>query len=175
MIARQDVEWWHLGLLLVVWLFVVGVNALVTRELPVWTLAFVALMLMPAFLGMIPFFLGKPTLFIERVAELAGIRGKEAEVFRVPKGTCSLFQSALPHDQKIEGLDCTGDGDWGSVKAQVLSSMGERWLLEVDLDPLSGEGVREKLRLSVPAEGIQIVRRIAPKIEAAAACHPSRR
>ena len=171
LIARQGVEWWHLGFLLAVWLFVVWVNALLTRALPVWALAFVALMLMPALLWSVPVLFGKPTLFVERVAELAGIRSREAETFRVPKSTCTLIQSALPRDQTSADLDCSGVGDWGSVKAQVLSSIGSRWLIEVAVSPLRGEEVGEMLRLTVPGEGVHLVRRIVPRSEVAAVCH----
>jgi hypothetical protein len=174
LISHQGVGWLDLVMLLLVWLCMLFVNALLTRKLPVWVLASVAFMLLLLLLLSVPFFLGKPSLFPIRVAELSGIRDRTPGELRIPKDTCSLIQSGLAEGQTSAALKCDTGSEWGSVKAQVLSNLGDRWFIEVPLDAGDKAGGGGSLRITIPGEGVQTVRRIVPKAEPASSCKPWR-
>ncbi|WP_372662216.1 hypothetical protein [Hydrogenophaga sp.] len=172
LIPQESVQWLDLIMLLLVWLCMVYVNAGLTRELPVWVLAFVGFMLLPALLISVPTFLGRPSLFPTRVAELSGIRDQIPSELRIPKSTCSLIQSGFEAGQTSADLICDTGSEWGSVKAQVLSNLGDRWLIEVFVDAGGKPGGGGSLRITIPGEGVQTVRRMVPKAESSASCNP---
>jgi hypothetical protein len=92
----------------------------------------------------------------------------------VPKATCDLIRSALNTGQGSSSVQCgVGGGEWGAVNAQVLSNLGERWLIKGAVDAGGIAGAGGDLRITIPGADVQTVRRVASKAEVAASCHRS--
>lgn len=75
---------------------------------------------------------------------------------RVPDGTCRLIQSAVSDLRPLKPIMCVTDA-WGSVHAQVLSNLGDRWLVELKLMESATQDGQGALRVTIPAEGVQIM------------------
>jgi hypothetical protein len=160
LIPNRGTEWLHLGVFFVTWLLVVAGSSIFLHKIPVWASALIAVCAMPLLTISIPVLQGNPSLLPTLVAELAGIRSKKTDELRVPKSTCDLIQNALGSAQAVNPLTC-GEGEWGTVHAQVLSNLGDRWFIELSLAGAAAQGSNGVLRLSIPGDGVQKVRRIA--------------
>lgn len=165
----QGGEWWHLGLLAMLWLSVVGASAFLGR-FPVWACVLMATVSFPAMVMSLSVAMGKPSLFPSKVAELAGIRSSKVIELRVPTSTCLLVQSALGTARADKPLNCDGS-EWGAAHAQVLSNLGAQWLIEIPLAGNQPQGRNGALRLTVPAEGFHITRQTSAAISSAAHCN----
>lgn len=165
----QGAGWQHLWTLGGLWLGVV-IAPLLLRRIPVWGCALMITTMFPALAISLPLFLGSPSLFPTKIAELAGVRSKGALELRVPASTCLLIDSALEVDHRARYVNCNERG-WSSVHAQVLANLGPRWLIQLapkNAGTLAGESM---LRLTVPAEGVHIVQRPpVPKTTSADSC-----
>jgi hypothetical protein len=159
LVPSQGAEWWHLGVVVVLWLGVV-LGSIFLDRIPVWGAAFVVTAMSPFITFLVPALLGLPFLFPIKVAELTGIRTEHPIELRVPKSTCDLIQSALDSRPGGRSVNCVG-GDWNKVHAQVLSNLGDRWLIELQPDGASLGGGKVPLRLTIPGDGVQRVSQIA--------------
>lgn len=151
---------WDYLLWLAVWLgFVVALGNL-PKEVPLWAVAMVVPFLLPAVLWGAPFLRGHGDLFPQRVMEMAGIRTAKAVELKVPRATCELIAATARFGPAGQALKpCGAESPWVTVRALVLSNLGSRWWVEVQqvgdlpVDPT------EVLRMSIPAEGVQLVQR----------------
>jgi hypothetical protein len=158
LILNRGADWPHLGAFFAVWLFVVAGSALLNR-IPVWGCALLLTCLSPILVYSVPGLLGHPAFFPTKVAELAGIRAERTAELRVPRSTCDLIQSALGASQTVKPVTCVGV-EWGIVHAQVLSNLGDRWLIELKLADAQPLGRNGALRLTIPGEGVQTLQLI---------------
>jgi hypothetical protein len=151
---------WDYLLWLAVWLGFVAALGHLPKEVPLWAVAMVVPFLLPAVLWGAPFLRGHGDLFPQRVMEMAGIRTAKAVELKVPRATCELIAATArfgPAGQTVTA--CGVETPWVTVRAQVLSNLGSRWWVEVQqvgdlpVDPA------EVLRMSIPAEGVQLVQR----------------
>jgi len=165
----QGGEWWHLGLLAMLWLCVVVASAFLGR-FPVWACVLMATVSFPAMVMLLSVAMGKPSLFPGKVAELAGIRSSKVIELRVPTSTCLLVQSALGTARADKPLNCDGSA-WAAAHAQVLSTLGARWLIEIPLAGDQPQGRNGALQLTVPAEGLHITRQTPAAKSSAAHCN----
>ncbi len=169
-ISNLGADWPHLVAFLAVWLTVVAVSAFVDR-IPVWGCALMLTILCPILVYSLPGLLGFPAFFPTKVAQLAGIRAEKPAELRVPISTCKLIASAVGTSKVMKPVSCEADADWGAVHAQVLSNLGERWLIEVQLDGPQPKGRNGAVRVTIPGEGVHTVRQMpAQSSEQAAGC-----
>ena len=160
LIPNRGTDWLHLGVFFGTWLLVVAGSSILFHRIPVWASALTVLFVAPLLAISIPVLQRSPNLLPTHVAELAGIRSKKTDELRVPKSTCDLIQNALGSAQAVSPLIC-GENEWGTVHAQVLSNLGDRWFIELSLAGPAVQGNNGVLRLSIPGDGVQKVRRIA--------------
>lgn len=159
----EGAGWWSLALVLLIWLMVVCGTR--WEGIPVWGYALLMTGMLPAVVFAVPYLLGHSGHFPATVAQMAGIRAVKADELRVPTSTCQLIQSALGGRSAVQGVHCDA-GDWGTAHARVLSSFGPRWLIEVQLSAAPGStSASERLRLTIPGEGVHLVRpqSVAPR------------
>lgn len=161
LIPSRGTDGLHLGVFFATWLVVVVGSSISLHRIPVWGSALIVVCAMPLLTISIPVFQGTPSLLPTHVAELAGIRSKQLDELRVPKGTCELIQNALGRVNTVNPLFCD-ESEWATVHAQVLSNVGDRWFIELDLarDDAGVDG--RALRLTIPSNGVQKLRRVAP-------------
>jgi hypothetical protein len=170
----QGVAWLDLAGILGVWMVIAVVNAWFLGNLPIWAMVLVGTVSIPILAFSVPAAFGHASLFPTLVAELAGIRARTPGELRVPKATCDLIRSALNTGQGSSSVQCgVGGGEWGAVNAQVLSNLGERWLIKGAVDAGGIAGAGGDLRITIPGADVQTVRRVASKAEVAASCHRS--
>ena len=151
---------WDYLLWLLVWLgFIVALGYL-PKDVPLWAVALVVPFLMPAVLWVAPLLRGHGDLFPQRVMEMAGIRTAKAVELKVPRATCELMAATArfgPAGQAVKA--CGAETPWVTVRAQVLSNLGSRWWVEVQQVGDLAVDPAEILRMSIPAEGVQLVQR----------------
>lgn len=103
---------------------------------------------------------GHGDLFPQRVMELAGIRTTKAVELKVPQATCELIAATARFGPTGQAVSPCGTGaPWVTVRAQVLSNLGTRWWIEVQQVGDLAVDPAEVLRMSIPAEGAQLVQR----------------
>lgn len=167
----QGADWWHVGVFVVVWLVVVLATSLLFHKIPLWGCALLVMFVTPLFMVSLPGLQGRISYLPTVVAEMAGIRAKQVNELRVPESTCRLIQSALTSVAVAKPVSCNEDAVWGTVHAQVLSNLGERWLIEVQLDGPQPKGRNGAVRVTIPGEGVHTVRQMpAQSSEQAAGC-----
>lgn len=168
----QGVGWWHLGALVVVWVLVVFGTSTLFHKIPLWGCVLLVMVLTPLFMVSIPGVLGRASQLPNLVAEMAGIRAKQVNELRVPANTCELIQSALAAATSVKPVTCNSGGGWGTVHAQVLSNLGDRWLIELPTSTGSSQGRNGAVRITIPGEGAHVVRQITEPLaaEKAAGC-----
>ncbi|MBQ0921401.1 hypothetical protein KBW71_23435 [Hydrogenophaga aromaticivorans] len=152
-------EWDYL-LWLLVWLTFIFVLGALPKEVPLWAVALVIPFLLPAALWLAPAMRGHGDLFPQRVMEMAGIRTTKAIELKVPQATCELIAATAlfgPTGQAV--TPCGAGTPWVTVRAQVLSNLGTRWWIEVQQVGDLAVDPAEVLRMSIPADGAQLVQR----------------
>lgn len=161
LVSDRGAEWVHLIAFLAAWLTVVATSAFV-EKIPVWGCALLLTILSPVLMYSLPGLLGFPAFFPTKVAQIAGIRSPKAVELRLPLVTCQLIESAMGNAVVTKTVNCHERSGWGSAHAHVLSNLGERWLIELPLDGDQPHGRNGAVRVSIPGDGVQTVRRIAP-------------
>lgn len=165
-------SWLDLGAWFGVWVGFAILVAWLPDDFPHWAMGVLALILVPTVLLPLPMVFGRSALFPTEVVTLARIRLPQSVELRVPDSTCDLLRSALAPAEANYLVECGGPGGWGSVRAQVLSNLGSRWWVE--LSPLkqdeSNPAVAAPIRLSIPAEGVQIVQKTGAVAKARDQC-----
>lgn len=168
--SHRGADWPHLVAFLSIWLTVVAVSAFLDR-IPVWGCALMLTMLCPILMYSIPGLLGFPAFFPTTIAQLSGIRAEAPSELRVPYSTCRLIESAIGDSKTVKPVNCRSDNEWGTVHAQVLSNLGGRWLIEVQLDGPQPKGRNGAVRVTIPGEGVHTVRQMpAQSPEQATGC-----
>lgn len=152
-------EWDYL-LWLLVWLAFIFVLGTLPKKVPLWALALVVPFLLPSALWLAPALRGHGDLFPQRVMEMAGIRTTKAVELKVPQATCELIAATARFGPTGQAVTPCGAGTpWVTVRAQVLSNLGARWWIEVQQVGDLAVDPAEVLRMSIPAEGAQLVQR----------------
>lgn len=164
----EGASWWSLGFAALLWVALAFGAGWV--RWPLWAYGVVVSALALVLLLSVPILMGRSTYFPAKVAEFAGIRASKADELRVPDNTCRLIHSAIGERSPAKPLRCDGT-EWGTVHARVLSSFGPRWLIEVQTAAANESGAKELLRLTIPGDGVHLVRAqpAAPKD----ACRPA--
>ena len=164
-------EWDYL-LWLLVWLGLTFLMGLLPKTAPFWAIALFVPLVLPLALWLLPAMRGHGDLFPQRVMEVAGIRTSKAVELKVPKATCELIAATArfgPAGQAVR--PCGAGTPWVTVHAQVLSNLGARWWIEVQQVGDLAVDPAEVLRMSIPAEGVQLVqRRPASMLERRSQC-----
>lgn len=172
LVPSGNVPWADVIVWFAVWVLFVTLLAWLPDDFSNGSTAFLIVVLMPAVLVSLPIFLGRPAAFPTEVATKAGIRLPKIVELRVPASTCDLVRSALAPAEASYTVECGGPGGWGSMRAQVLSNLGSRWWVE--LSPLKQDEpnpeVAVPIRLSIPAEGMQIVQKTGAVAKARNQC-----
>lgn len=97
-----------------------------------------------------------PVFFPTLVAGALGVREAAPQELRIPQKTCQLLLSAAGPNPP-SSLQCTA-GDWGAVTAQVLSNVGDRWLVQIiRKEVATGDEDVPYLRVTIPKDGIQVI------------------
>jgi hypothetical protein len=164
-------EWDYL-LWMLVWLALTFVLGTLPKEVPLWAVALVIPFLLPLALWLVPALRGNGDLFPQRVMEMAGIRTAKAVELKVPHATCELIAATARFGPPGQAVTPCGAGTpWVTVRAQVLSNLGARWWIEVQQVGNLAVDPTEVLRMSIPAEGAQLVqRRPASMLERRSQC-----
>ncbi len=157
LIPGQDIEWTHLIAMVVVWGLVVWSSAFLDR-VSVLASASAVCVLFPILAFSLPAMVGDISLFVRQIAEVTGIRLARPADMHMPVATCRLIEGALGSAEPAQPMNCDHP-EWGAAHAQVLSNLGNRWLIDV---PLRGGAQSGSLRLTIPADGVQIVYRSPP-------------
>ena len=145
---------------MLVWLALTFVLGTLPKQVPLWAVALVIPFLLPAALWLVPAMRGHGDLFPQRVMEMAGIRTTKAVELKVPQATCELVAATARFGPPGQAATPCGDGTpWVTVRAQVLSNLGARWWIEVQQVGDLAVDPAEVLRMSIPAEGAQLVQR----------------
>lgn len=169
LMPNQGSNWFHIAVFFGVWLVAVAGSSTFLRTVPLWGCAIIVVACMPMLMISIPIFQGQASLLPTRVAELAGIRTKKVGELRVPRDTCLLVQSAVGPAKTSKPVSCEG-GEWGTVHAQVLSNVGDRWLIELKLEGDMPQQKHSALRLTIPGEGVQTVLPVVVPKQAPESC-----
>lgn len=161
LLPKHGTDWPHLIAFLVVWLTVVGISAFMDR-IPVWGCALMLTFFCPILMYSLPALLGFPAFFPTKIAQISGIRAESTAELRVPANTCKLIESAVAAANTAKPVSCGGGTDWGTVHALILSNLGERWLIELQLEGAESGNRNGTVRVTIPGADVQIVRRTAP-------------
>lgn len=150
--SGDSAVWVLLGL----FVLVISFNAFVapafgSRTAGVFALAFAFYLLI-----VVPLVGGNPVFFPTLVAQVLGVREAEIQELHVPQKTCQLLLSTI-ESSASQIVKCSA-GDWGVVKAQVLSNVGERWLIEIRKEDTNVGGEANYLRVTIPQDGVQTIR-----------------
>jgi len=158
--AKSGSEWDYL-LWLVLWLLFILFLGALPKEAPLWAVALVVPVLLPMALWVAPALRGHADVFPQRVMELAGIRTPNVVELQVPRATCELIAATarLAPGGQSGGACGTQETPWVTVRAQVLSNLGTRWWVEVQQVGDAAVDPAEVLRMSIPADGVQLVQR----------------
>jgi hypothetical protein len=159
-------------LLLCFWTVIIAVNSVAaTRLASAKPLAFILSFVTAAYLVfLVPLATSNPSFFPAMVAGYLGVREADFQTLQVPIKTCNLITGSISTGSQANDLVCSS-GDWGQVKAQVLSNVGERWLIEIATENIQTKQA-SKLRLTVPRAEIQTVKsiKLKPKDEKPTVC-----
>jgi hypothetical protein len=143
-------------LLLSCWLIVIIANSAAATKLRGYVVLALAFIVATYSVVFLPLITSSPSLFPKVVAGYLGVIDIDPQVLKIPTKTCTLIAGSASANSKVKDLVCLS-GDWGQVKAQVLSNVGERWLLEIATENLQTKQV-SKLRLTVPSAEIQTIK-----------------
>lgn len=143
---------------LTLWALAVLANAATATQLPAMAVALIAVLLAGFMYLAFPLVTDRPSFFPTMVASFIGVRDEKVQDLRVPRKTCELIKSALGESDKSKDFNCT-TAEWGEVRARMLSNVGDRWLIEIDIESAANSAKASGLRLTIPKNDIQIVRR----------------
>ncbi len=146
------------GVWLLAWLGLILLFALLSEHLLVRGVLLFLSILFAILLWVIPMFNGDAGLFPRRVMELTGFRSREVLDLRVPSETCELIATAVADLDELDWRKgCAAERKWGKIQAQVLSNLGTRWWIQIVRVGDLAVSPDKILRMSIPAEGIQIL------------------
>lgn len=108
---------------------------------------------------LLPVVANQRNLFPQMTASFLGIREDAPAELRVPVKTCRLIWSAVPEGMTSKDLGC-GAEDWGNVRAQILSKVGDQWLIELAAEKHSDPTAVTKFRVTIPRSDVQVIREV---------------
>lgn len=125
---------------------------------------------------LLPVAANQRNLFPQMTASFLGIREDAPAELRVPVKTCQLILSAVPEGITSKDLGC-GAGDWGKVRAQILSKVGDQWLIELAAEKHSDPTAVTKFRVTISRSDVQVIREVEdrPLLGKPRACKVTRR
>ncbi len=95
-------------------------------------------------------------VFPTMVATTLGVRSDGPTTLLVTAQTCALVRDALVRTGDEALVSCR-EGRWSEVEAQILSSVGERWLIELDASSADGHVPPARIRMTIPGSQVQWV------------------
>lgn len=108
---------------------------------------------------LLPLIANQSNLFPQMTASFLGIREDVSAELRVPTKTCQLIRSALPGGMTSKDVEC-GAENWGKVRAQILSKVGDLWLIELTAQSDSDPTAVAKYRVTIPRGDVQVIRAV---------------
>ena len=140
---------------------IVFFNAIAALALVRMKVAVFSLFVTVYLLLILPLWGSNPVFFPTIVAGVLGVRESKPQELHIPQKTCQLLLSVVdPNSSLPLALKCPA-GDWGVVTAQVLSNVGDRWLVQVARQKDKAAAIDEEealqLRITIPKEGVQII------------------
>lgn len=139
------------------WFLAILANAVSGNKLPLLGVAVAAMFLVILLYVAVPIATGHTHFFPRMVAKELGIRKETTTRIWVSRKNCELVKRSQQDQDKSNLLSCS-DSDWNELKVQVLSNVGEQWLLELDVE----QGTERKapgLRFTLPRNEFQIASR----------------
>lgn len=140
------------------WLLAILANAATGNKLRLVGVAVTAIFLVALLYLAVPLAIGKTDFFPQMVAKELGIRKETTTRIWVSRKNCELVKRSQQNPDKNNSLPCL-DSDWNELKVQVLSNVGDRWLLELEVEQ-GAERKASGLRFTLPRNEIQIASRI---------------
>ncbi|MDR7307653.1 hypothetical protein [Rhodoferax saidenbachensis] len=146
-------------ILITLWMVAIFANASAAVRLRLLEISIAAGIVVVVLFVLLPAAASKRNLFPEMTASFLGIRDDAPADLRVPTKTCQLIRSAVPDGMVSKDLRCDAD-DWGKVKAQVLSKVGDQWLIEFSAEKKSDPVAVATFRITIPRSDVQVIREI---------------
>lgn len=147
------------AILLTLWAMAVFTNAYVATKWKTVQISVMGGFVVLFMFVLVPSALRGINLFPEMTANFLGIRDEAPVDLRVSEKTCQLIRSAVPEGMTNKDVVCTGE-DWGKARAQILSKVGEQWLIEFEAEKTAEPKASVKLRLTIPRSDVQVVREV---------------
>lgn len=142
-------------LLFALWIVVIAANALVATRLPALGVVVLAVLVVGWAYISLPLILSRPHMVPTTVASYLGIRGEQAQKLLVLRQTCELVNSAIA-SAGAKGVDKACVDPWNELSVQVLSNVGDRWLVELDAPGTDGT-MPFKLKLTISRSDLQVL------------------
>lgn len=140
------------------WFLAILANAATSNKLPLVGVAVTAIFLVALLYIAVPLAIGHTDFFPQMVAKELGIRKETTTRIWVSRKNCELVKRSQQAQDKNNPLSCL-DGDWNELKVQVLSNVGDRWLLELEIEQ-GAERKASGFRFTLPRNEFQIASRI---------------
>lgn len=137
--------------------FVIALNAFVAPKFGGSAAAVLAVVLAMYLLVVLPLSGSNPVVFPTMVAQLLGVREVKPQELRIPKKTCELVLSALGPTRPSKDVNCS-TREWGAVTANVLSNVGDRWVIQINTQSASAGAGESYLRLTIPNQDVQVIK-----------------
>lgn len=146
-------------ILITLWMIAIFANASAAVRLRLLEISIAGGIVVVILFVLLPAVASSRNLFPEMTASFLGIRDDNPADMRVPTKTCQLIRSAVPDGMMSKDLRCDAD-DWGKVKAQILSKVGDQWLIEFSAEKESDPAVVAKFRVTIPRSEVQVTHKI---------------
>jgi len=147
------------AILFLLWALAILANASAAVRLRSLEISIVGGVVVIVFFILLPVAVSQRNLFPQMTASFLGIREDTSTELRVPTKTCQLIRSALPEGVTSKDVGC-GAEDWGKVKAQILSKVGDLWLIEVVAEKASDPTTVARYRITIPRSDVQVIRAV---------------
>lgn len=153
------------------WAFAILINAFAATSLRTIEISIVGWFAVVIIFVLMPVAINERNFFPEMTANFLGIRDEGTVDLRVSEKTCQLIRSAVPEGMINKDVVCAGE-NWGKARVQILSKVGEQWLIEFEAEKTEEPKASTKLRLTISREDIQVVRAVEdrPFLGKPAAC-----
>jgi hypothetical protein len=147
------------AILFCLWALAILANAGTAIRLRSLEISIVGGFVVIVFFILLPVAVNQRNLFPQMTASFLGIREDASTELRVPTKTCQLIRSALPEGVTSNDVVC-GAEDWGNVRAQILSKVGDLWLIEVAAKKASDPTTVARYRITIPRSDVQVIRAV---------------
>lgn len=147
------------AILFTLWALVILANASAAVRLRFLEISIVGAFVVIFLFILIPLTASQSNLFPQMTASFLGIREDASTELRVSTKTCQLIRSALPEGVTSKDVEC-GAEDWGKVKAQIFSKVGDLWLIEVAAERASDPTTVARYRITIPRSDVQVIRAV---------------